>query len=53
MAYLLQKYKNIICLTLLLIFALVAWCIFINKNINAIPEKAKLVLMSSNIVGNV
>ncbi|MFW5649491.1 MAG: hypothetical protein ACOCG5_10405 [Candidatus Alkaliphilus sp. MAG34] len=52
MAYLLQKYKNIIYLTLLLIFVLVAWHIFINKNINVIPEKAKLVWMPFNITEN-
>ncbi len=53
MAYLLQKYKNIICLVLLLVFILGVWYILINKNINFIPEKANLVLTFFNIARNV
>ncbi|HZX21697.1 MAG TPA: hypothetical protein VFF25_04845 [Clostridia bacterium] len=53
MAYLLRKHKNIVCLTLLLVFVLIAWYIFINKDINAIPEKADLVLTSLDVMGNV
>ncbi|MGB4312339.1 MAG: hypothetical protein WBJ17_05405 [Natronincolaceae bacterium] len=53
MAYLLRKHKNIVCLALLLVFVLIAWYIFINKDINAIPEKADLVLISSNVMRDV
>ncbi|MDI9476753.1 MAG: hypothetical protein ACOX0L_04995 [Natronincolaceae bacterium] len=53
MAYLLRKHKNIVWLTLLLVFVLIAWYIFINKDINAIPEKADLVLISSNVMRDV
>ena len=53
MIYLLQKYKNTICLILLLISILGVWYIFANKNINIIPQKADLVLMSFNIVRDI
>lgn len=53
MAYLLQKHKNMICLALLLVFIVTIWYIFINKNINAVPEKADLVLTFLNIARNI
>lgn len=43
MTYLLEKYKNIIVLTLLLTAIFTILYTFKNKNINAIPEKADLV----------
>lgn len=52
MVYLIQKYKNIIYL-ILLILVLGAWYIFVEKNIDAIPEKADLVLIFLNTVRNI
>lgn len=48
MAYILQKYKSAILLTLLLSLVFTILYTFTNKNINAIPEKAVLVFNSSS-----
>lgn len=52
MEYLIQKYKNIIYL-ILLILVLGAWFILTSQNIDAVPEKADLVLLFLNIAGNI
>ncbi len=52
MAYVIQKYKNIIYL-ILLILVLGAWFILTSKDIDAVPEKADLVLTHLNIAGNI
>ncbi len=52
MVYLIQKYKNIIYL-ILLVLVLGTWFIFSSKNIDAVPEKADLVLLFLNIAENI
>lgn len=52
MTYILQKYKSTILLILLLTLVFTILYTFTNKNINAVPEKAELVLSHINILGN-
>jgi len=49
MTYILKKHKNTLFLTLILALSFGAWYMFINKNINKIPEKADLVFRSTTI----
>lgn len=52
MTYLLQKHKNIVFLTLILLLSFGVWYVLTNRNINTIPEKADLVFTHFSTIGS-